>query len=531
MTKQIFLYDTTLRDGSQGEGISFSSEDKIRIAKRLDAFGVHYIEGGWPGSNPKDIAFFKEAAKLTWKNATITAFGSTRRPGLTAAEDKNLAAILDSGVRVATIFGKSWDFHVTDALRTTLEENLSMIRESIEFLRAHGLTVFYDAEHFFDGYKANPEYALETVSTAAQAGAAYIILCDTNGGTLPSEVSQIVRVVKGVVGVPLGIHAHNDSGLAVANTLMAVEAGAVQVQGTVNGIGERAGNADLCAVIPNLQLKMGKSCVTPEQLATLTKLSRFVSELANMQPVPSQPFVGRSVFAHKGGVHVSALRRHPETYEHIPPELVGNTRRVLVSELSGSANIMYKLEEYDLQPAEPFAPQRLVNIIKEMENQGYYFEGAEASFEILLKKALGLHQQLFELIGFRLIIEKHNSEDAPVAEASIKLKVGDQIIHTVADGNGPVNALDAALRKALGEVYPQINHMKLSDYKVRVLDERSGTGAKVRVLIETTDNGRSWGTVGVSTDIIEASWRALSDSIDYGLRLRADANNSVINSE
>ncbi|MBO8126309.1 MAG: citramalate synthase [Firmicutes bacterium] len=531
MEKEIILYDTTLRDGTQGEGISFSCEDKLRIARRLDALGITYIEGGWPGSNPKDIAFFQEAAKIRWQNATITAFGSTRRPGIKPSEDKNLAAILDSGVKVATIFGKSWDFHVTNALRTTLEENLAMITESISFLTSHGLEVFFDAEHFFDGFKANPDYALRTLQAAVKGGAKCLILCDTNGGTLPSEIGRIIQQL-GDLEVPLGIHAHNDSGVAVANTLVAVEHGARQVQGTINGIGERAGNADLCSVIPNLQLKMGFDCLSPEQLATLTKTSRFVWELANTHPIPGQPFVGRSVFAHKGGIHVSALRRHPETYEHIPPEKVGNSRRVLVSELSGSSNILYKLDEYGLDAeSAPFSPNRLVSIIKEMENQGYYFEGAEASFEILLKKALGLYEKLFELIGFRLIIEKRSADEEPLAEATIKVKVGEQVIHTVAEGNGPVNALDAALRKALAKVYPQISQIHLTDYKVRVLDEKSGTGAKVRVLIESSDNGRAWGTVGVSTNIIEASWRALVDSIDYGLRLVESQKLATTNSE
>lgn len=519
MSKQVLLYDTTLRDGSQGEGISFSAEDKLRIARRLDALGIHYIEGGWPGSNPKDIAFFQEARKIGWKNATITAFGSTRRPEISAAEDRNLTALLESGVKVATIFGKTWDFHVTNALRTSLDENLAMIKESVAFLRSHGLEVFFDGEHFFDGYKANPEYALNCLKAAAEAGASYLVLCDTNGGTLPSEVTAIVQVVQNL-GVPLGIHAHNDSGLAVANSILAVEAGVTQVQGTINGFGERAGNADLCSIIPNLQLKMGLNCLTDLQLQNLTKTARFLWELANLHPNPNQPFVGRSTFAHKGGIHVSALRRNPETYEHIPPEAVGNNRRILVSELSGTSNILWKAEEYNLDvSSDQFATDKLVQIVKELENQGYYFEGAEASFEILLKKALGVYQPLFELINFRLIIEKQDNGSEPVAEASVKVKVGEQIIHTVADGNGPVNALDAALRKALALVYPHIEQIQLNDYKVRVLDETAGTAAKVRVLIESVGSGRSWGTVGVSTNIIEASWRALVDSIEYGLQL------------
>ncbi len=521
MGQAIELYDTTLRDGTQGEGISLSADDKLKIAARLDRFGIHFIEGGWPGSNPKDVAFFARARELRLEHARLAAFGSTRRARVRPEDDANLQAILAAGVGVATIFGKSWDFHVRQALRTTLAENLAMIEESVAFLRSRGLDVIYDAEHFFDGYKSDREYALQTLEAAVRGGARTVVLCDTNGGSLPHEVFEIVQAVRArLPGVPLGIHAHNDCGLGVANSLMAVRAGATHVQGTMNGYGERTGNADLVQVIPNLQLKMGYQCVCPEQLAQLTELSHFVSELANVAPDPRQPFVGRSVFAHKGGIHVSALLRHPETYEHIRPELVGNTRRVLVSELSGVSNIIYKAREYgiELREGEP-GLRRVVEQVKALEHEGYHFEGAEASFELLLKKALGLYQPFFELLGVRVILEKHRPDGMQPAEATIKVRVGERVLHTAAEGNGPVNALDHALRKALEDPYPAIRHMSLTDYKVRVLDGEAGTAARVRVLITSTADGRSWGTVGVSANIIEASWRALVDSIEYGLML------------
>jgi len=518
------LYDTTLRDGTQGEGISFSVEDKIKICQRLDQFGIHFIEGGWPGSNPKDAEFFALAKDLELENAVLTAFSMTRRAGIAVEDDDNIRSLLASGVRVATIVGKTWDFHVTNAIRTTLEENVKMIEETIAYLREHGLEVIYDAEHFFDGYSANPEYALETLRAAKRAGARTLVLCDTNGGRLPHEIEDGVRRVVELIGGSVGIHTHNDSGLGVANALAAVRAGAVQVQGTINGFGERCGNCDLVQVIPNLQLKMGISCVPEASVEKLTELSRYVSELANMPPDNRQPFVGQSVFAHKGGMHVSALLRHPETYEHIPPERVGNRRRVLVSELSGASNIIYKAKEYNVElKKDSPALRKVVNTVKELEHEGYHFEGAEGSFELILKKALGIYRPYFELVGFRMTIDKRDQDDEPAAEASIKVRVGEQIIHTVADGNGPVNALDSALRKALQYVYPAISRIKLADYKVRVLNERAGTGAKVRVLVTSTEGGRSWGTIGVSTNIIEASWRALVDSIEYGLmRINAE---------
>ncbi|HHY46405.1 MAG TPA: citramalate synthase [Firmicutes bacterium] len=516
--RRVKIYDTTLRDGAQMEGVSFSVEDKLLIARRLDEFGVDYIEGGWPGSNPKDAEFFDRVRSLTFKNAVVSAFCSTRKPEIKAEDDPNLLAVLKSGVRAAAVFGKSWDFHVTHALGTTLEENLRMIEDSVRFLKRNGIEVIYDAEHFFDGYRANSDYAVKTIETARDAGADVVVLCDTNGGTLPMELSAIFRDVIHGLGCPLGIHAHNDSGVAVANTLIAVELGASHVQGTVNGYGERCGNADLCSIIPSMKLKMGIDCVTEGQLAELVSLSRFVDEAANLRPDLHRPFVGRSAFTHKGGVHVNALMKHPETYEHISPHLVGNNRRVVVSELAGASNIAYKAQELAI-PLErnSTGTKAVINAVKELEYQGYQFEGAEASFELLLRRAVGIHDSLFELEGFRLIVEKRESNGEPVAEASIKLKVGDRLIHTVADGNGPVNALDRALRKALEDVYPQLKSIKLTDYKVRVIDEASGTSAKVRVLIESTNDHRTWGTVGVSTNIIEASWRALVDSIEYGL--------------
>lgn len=518
LSRTVQLYDTTLRDGTQAEGVSFSVEDKLKICERLDQFGFDYIEGGYPASNPKDAEFFRRAHELNLKRARITAFGMTRRANVSVEDDDTMRALVESGVSVVTIVGKSWDFHVTNALRTTPEENLKMIEESVAYMRFKGLEVIYDAEHFFDGYFANPEFALETIRAAVRGGAETVVLCDTNGGRLPHEIRQAVLRVIEEVNCPVGIHTHNDSGLGVANALAAVEAGAVQVQGTINGYGERCGNCDLIQTLANLQIKMGYTCVPEESLKKLTELSRFVSELANMPPDGRQPFVGKSVFAHKGGMHVSALLRHPETYEHIPPETVGNRRRVLVSELAGASNIIYKAKEYnvDLGKDSP-ALKRVITAIKELEHQGYHFEGAEGSFELILKKELGLYSPFFELIGLRVTIDKRDPRDEPVAEATIKVRVGDRILHTAADGNGPVNALDTALRKALQTVYPEVERIRLADYKVRVLNERSGTAAKVRVLITSSEHGNTWGTIGVSTNLIEASWRALVDSIEYGL--------------
>lgn len=515
--RAVEIYDTTLRDGAQGEGISFSAEDKVKIALKLDKMGFHFIEGGWPGSNPKDMEFFRRIQNHTMINAQITAFGSTRRPNIEASQDTNLNSILSSGVRTATIFGKTWDFHVTDALNTTLEENLAMIGDSVAYLRSKGLQVIYDAEHFFDGFTANPEYALRTLVAARDAGARTLVLCDTNGGNLPGRIREVVSVVCREMGVPVGVHCHNDGELAVANSLAAVEAGAVHVQGTVNGYGERCGNANLCSIIPNLTLKYGIETIPGSNLSQLTGLSRYVSEVANLHPVTSQPFVGSSAFAHKGGVHVSAILKSPRTYEHIEPEAVGNTRRVLVSELSGLANMLYKFSELNLDLAmQKEESKEILEHIKELEHQGYQFEGAEGSFELLLRKIKDGYREPFKLESLRIIVEV--KEDNPVqTEAIIKMSVADKVVHTAAEGNGPVNALDNALRKALEEFYPCIRGMQLTDYKVRVLDEKDGTGAVVRVLIETGDGKRSWGTVGVSENIIEASWKALVDSLAYGL--------------
>lgn len=515
----ITLYDTTLRDGTQGEGISLSAEDKLKIAVKLDKMGIHYVEGGWPGSNPKDMEFFRRIKDYPLEQIKVSAFGSTRRPGVKVHEDDNIKAILDTGVRVACIFGKSWDFHVTHALKTTLEENLKMIRESVSYLKSKGLEVIYDAEHFFDGYKKNPLYTMDTIFAAQEAGADLICLCDTNGGSMPMEIQDIVTAVNEKMDTPLGIHAHNDCELAVANSLIAVKAGAVQAQGTINGFGERCGNANLCSIIPSLVLKMGLECIDREQLAGLTELSRYVSELANMLPNTHQPFVGNSAFAHKAGIHVSALLKNPETYEHMRPEMVGNTRRVLVSELSGMSNIIYKAEELalelDFDHTNP-ETKRVLEQIKNLEHQGFQFEGAEASFELLLRKAFNGYQEPFKLDALRIIMEKKEENDLH-SEAIIKLRVGGEVVHTAAEGNGPVNAVDNALRKALEGFYPEIRDMQLADYKVRVLDGNIGTGALVRVLIETHDKHDSWGTVGVSENIIEASWQALVDSIAYGL--------------
>lgn len=517
MLAAVKIYDTTLRDGTQGEGISLSVEDKIKIALKLDAMGFHYIEGGWPGSNPKDMEFFRKISRYNLTHATITAFGCTRKPGTAVERDVNLNAILQSGVKAAAIFGKSWDFHVTQALNTTLEENLAMIEQSVAYLKKHGLEVIYDAEHFFDGYKANREYALATVEAAQRGGADTVVLCDTNGGTMPCEVQEIIADVKTRIHRPLGIHAHNDCELAVANSMVAVRAGAAQVQGTVNGYGERCGNANLCSIIPNLAFKYNVTSIPRENLVHLTEMSRYVSEVANVNPNPHQPYVGASAFAHKGGIHVSALLKEASTYEHIQPEQVGNKRRVLVSELSGVSNLFYKYKEMNVNAdAQKPAARRLLEEIKQLENKGYQFEAAEGSFELLMRKAFNGYREPFSLESMRIIMEL--KENQPVhSEAVIKMKVKDNVVHTAAEGNGPVNALDNALRKALEEVYPAVKKMKLNDYKVRVLDEKAGTESVVRVLIETGDGKRSWSTVGVSTNIIEASWQALVDSMAYGL--------------
>ena len=516
--RRVSIYDTTLRDGSQAEDISFSAEDKLRITGKLDELGVDYIEGGWPASNPRDSEYFQKVRRLPLKKAKVVAFGSTRRPGRKAEDDLNLRHLVSSGAQAVTIFGKSWDFHVTEAFRIPLEENLEMIRESVAFLKSHVQNVFFDAEHFFDGYKANPEYAVKCLEAAHEGGADCLVLCDTNGGTLPDALAQTIKNVKKTISSPFGIHAHNDSECAVANSLIAVGLGAAQVHGTINGYGERCGNANLCSLIPDLKLKMGVECVTDEELGKLRSISRFVTELANLGHFRHQPFVGDSAFAHKAGVHVSAVMKHPGTYEHIRPDLVGNRRRVLVSDLAGRSSILRKAREFNVEISErsPLLAD-IARDLKEMENQGYQFEAAEASFELLMKKALGLHRRFFDLMGFRVIIEKRSEGEVPINEATIMLKVGGNIEHTAATGDGPVNSLDSALRKALEKFYPELKAVKLRDYKVRVLTAGKGTAANVRVLIESGDGREKWGTVGVSENIIEASYQALVNSIEYKL--------------
>ena len=514
---RVSVYDTTLRDGTQREGISLSSEDKIRIVHRLDEFGVDYIEGGWPGSNPKDSEFFERARDLRLRNAKLTAFGSTRRPH-TIAPDETLQAILEADTPVVALFGKSWRLHVAKVLGTTLEENLRMIADSVAFFKQCGREVVYDAEHFFDGYKDDAEYALATLRAAEDAGADWVVLCDTNGGSLPEEVASITREVVGRSKVPVGIHAHNDSELAVANSLAAVAAGATQVQGTINGYGERTGNANLCSILPNLELKMGRQCLPEGHLSRLTEVSRFVAEVANLAHDPHLPYVGSSSFAHKAGMHVNAVLKTSRSFEHVSPEAVGNRQRVLISELSGRSNILFKAQQIglDLTSKSPEVRQA-VEMIKQLEHQGFQFEAAEASFELLVRRLQPGYQPPFELLDMLVLVEKRVGIDL-LAEATVKVRVGDSILHTAAVGNGPVNALDAAMRKALLESYPALGNVQLVDYKVRVLNEDGGTGATVRVSIETSDGHRSWSTVGSSPNIIEASWMALADSLEYALQ-------------
>jgi len=514
----IKLFDTTLRDGSQGEKISFSLEDKLEVARWLDNFGMHYIEGGWPGSNPKDVTFFERSKSISWRKAKLVAFGSTRRAQNTPQTDKNLNLLLSSETPAVSLFGKSWLLHATVALGVTPEQNCEMIYDSVKYLKEHGREIIYDAEHFFDGYKDNPEYALKTLQAAADGGADVLVLCDTNGGSLPEEIYDITKKVKEKFSIEIGIHAHNDGELAVANTLAAVRAGATHVQGTINGFGERCGNANLISVIANLQLKLGYRCVEPEKLKKLTDISAYIYEIANMVPRNEAPFVGKSAFAHKGGIHVSAVMKHPRTYEHINPEMVGNTRRVLVSDLSGRSNIHYKMSELGIEKLDSEKVAAIVQEIKELENKGYSFEAAEASFELLVERYRGTTPVFFELAGFREFTEKDGSKTSR-SEASIRVIVDGHEEHTAARGNGPVNALDNALRKALMHFYPEISTIHLVDYKVRVLNEagKTGTASRVRVLIETQYEENRWSTIGVSENIIEASWQALVDSYTYFL--------------
>ena len=519
------IYDTTLRDGAQGEGLAYSVDDKLKIARCLDDLGVAYIEGGWPGANPKDVEFFERAKTFGLKNAKFVAFGSTCRANVSASDDAVVRGLLAAETPIVTIFGKSWDFHVDVAIKTTLEENLRMITDTVKHLRSHGRRVFYDAEHFFDGYRANPEYASSTLHAAAQAGAETIILCDTNGGSLPEQVSEIVKVVMTSLpeGVRLGIHTHNDSEMAVANALEAVKAGASHVQGTINGYGERCGNANLCSIIPNLELKMGYRCLPDGKLRLLTHASRYVNEVANLVPNERAAFVGRSAFAHKGGIHVSAVVRSKDTYEHIHPEDVGNETRVLVSDQAGVSNIRFKAEDLgDDFVKNPEAARRLLTQLKTLEHQGYQFEDADASFQLLALGALGKRRRFFEPIDYRVWI---SSTGDP--EAVVRMKIEDEELHTASVGVGPANALDLALRKALRAHYPSIETFHLIDFKVRILDGEHATAAKTRVHVETSDGKRSWNTVGVGENIIAATWEALIDSIEYGLHTIATSSEAL----
>lgn len=521
----VSVYDTTLRDGAQGEQISFSAEEKIRIARRLDEFGVHYIEGGWPGSNPKDVRFFEMARQVDFKNARLAAFGSTRRAHTAAGECPNVQALIEAETPTVTIFGKSWDLHVKEVLRVSLKENLAMIHETVEFLKSRGKEVIYDAEHFFDGYRHNRKYALQTLQAAIDGGADVIVLCDTNGGTLPSDVSTAVSDVARVVSPDrLGIHAHNDGGLAVANSIAAVEEGVKMVQGTINGYGERCGNADLIPIIANLQLKMNRRCIPEESMKQLTHLSLYVSEIANIPPLNSRPFVGRSAFAHKGGIHVHAVLKNPLAYEHIEPERVGNQRRVLVSDYSGKSSIEYKAKELGLSLDESDAKSRkVVEKLKALEHEGYTFEAADGSLSLLIKKTTGEFEAPFALECYRATDEK--TEDAPsVSRALIKISVGNEEEITAAEGNGPINALDNALRKALTKFYPHLSEMHLTDFKVNIIEGSEGTASKVRVFIESRDEEDVWSTIGVSESVIEASWLALVDSIEYKLSKKTVPN-------
>ena len=523
------IYDTTLRDGTQREGISLSSGDKMRIAKKLDELGVAFIEGGWPGSNPKDVEFFEQARRVPWKNASIAAFGATCRVNGTPEDDANIRALLDAHTPVCTVVGKTWTLHVTDVLRTTFAENLRIIEVSLAYLKSQGRRVIYDAEHFFDGYKADPAYALETLRAAVRGGAETIVLCDTNGGSMPWEISEIFQKVSAELRHPLGIHTHNDGECAVANSMAAVRAGAVQVQGTINGYGERCGNANLCSVIADVETKLGLPCLSPGGLSQLVEVSHFVAEVANLAPDEHQPYVGKSAFAHKGGIHVAAMRRNSASYQHIEPELVGNRSRVVVSELSGRGNLASKAEEYGLDATangEDIA--EILNDIKQLESRGFSFEAAEASVAMMMRRKQADYKPPFELIDFLVNVE-HRQGRGIFAEATVKVSVNGEIYHTAAEGNGPVNALDAALRKALTPTYPELAHFHLVDYKVRILDGENGTRSTTRVLIDTQNGASRWSTVGASANIIEASWRALADSIEYGLeRLGAVEYNRAV---
>ncbi|QPJ61077.1 MAG: citramalate synthase [Candidatus Nitronauta litoralis] len=516
--KNILIYDTTLRDGSQAEDIAFTVEDKIRIARKLDESGIPYIEGGWPGANPKDAEFFKKIQDIQFEQARLAAFGSTRGVRNRTEDDPNLRQLVEANTPVITIFGKCWDMQVTEALNASLDDNLQMVGESIQFLKKHCDEVMFDAEHFFDGCKHNPDYALKVLKTAEEAGADWLVLCDTNGGSMPWDIDELTHKVLSTCRARIAVHTHNDSELGVANALAAVRAGVEQVQGTINGYGERCGNCNLISVMANLKLKMEKECLSDENLTGLKELSNFVDELANKGHWNRQPYVGRSAFAHKGGVHISAIKKNRETYEHIVPESVGNSTRILVSEQSGRSTILSKAREYgvDLEENDPRIHELLAQL-KEAENLGFQYEGAEASFELLMRDARGEIEQLYEFVGFRVIVEKRKEDESPISEATVKVRVNGIQEIMAAEGHGPVNALDKAIRKALTKFYPELAEMSLLDYKVRILDDKQGTRARIRVLVESGDEHARWGTVGVSEDIIEASWQALIDSIQYKL--------------
>ncbi|MBW8012834.1 MAG: citramalate synthase [Chloroflexi bacterium] len=519
MKTQILIYDTTLRDGTQREGISLSCDDKLRIAQRLDNLGVAYIEGGWPGSNPKDAEFFQRLDELDLKHAKISAFGSTCRAGSEAHEDANIQALLDANTPVCTVVGKTWTLHVTDVLQTTLEENLRIIEESLRYLKDNQREVIYDAEHFFDGYKDDPKYALKTLNAAVKGGAEVVVLCDTNGGSLPNEVTAIVREVqKALPDVQIGIHAHNDGECAVANTLAAVLEGAVHVQGTINGYGERCGNANLCSIIADLELKMDKFCLPNDKLGDLYDIAHFIAEVANLAADEHQPFVGNSAFAHKGGIHVAAMRRNVASYQHIEPNLVGNKMRTVVSELSGRGNLLSKAQEYNIEVDDKAVLSKILDEIKSLESRGFSFESAEASVALMFQRCQDGYEAPFELIDFSATVE-HRKGRGTFAEAMVKINVNGEVVHTIAEGNGPVNALDSALRKSLLPIYPRLAEFKLADYKVRIIDGSHGTAAVTRVLIDTQNGHQRWSTVGASANIIEASWLALADSVEYGLSL------------
>ena len=515
--KRIEIYDTTLRDGSQGEGVHFSLQDKLLITRKLDELGIDYIEGGYPLSNPKDSEYFLQVRDLPLKHTTIAAFGMTRRRGVGPEDDAGMKSLIASGAPLITIVGKSWDLHVSEVLRVSEQENLQMIRDSVAYCKSAGHRVFYDAEHFFDGYRANPDYCLETIRAAEDAGAEVIILCDTNGGTLPDELGEMVAAASQPVGVPLGIHCHNDCDVAVANTLLAVDRGVTQVQGTINGIGERCGNVDLLSVIANLSVKkQGYELLRPESLKLLTKASRYVYEIANMNFRSNQPFVGSSAFAHKGGMHAHAIARRTESYEHVAPAPLGNERRILVSELSGRSNILAKTAKHGIGPDDELN-RKILNRVQDLEKDGYQFEAAEASFDLMVRRMIGVHEPRFDRISYRVNIEVDGHPPEPLTEATVKIRVGEEVRHTVDEGDGPVNALDGALRKALEPHFPRLTEMQLVDYKVRVINALAGTAARVRVVIESRDHEEVWGTVGVSENIIEASWLALVDSFEYKL--------------